>query len=87
MARFKTDRPLATPETAERKLLEIANAIEVDHACRLEVGAINTQFLDAGGSPEEFRASVAAAVAHGWIVLHPSVAYVTFTQAGANLFA
>ncbi len=25
--------------------------------------------------------------AHGWIVLHPSGAYGTFTQAGANLFA
>ena len=27
------------------------------------------------------------AVAIGWILLHPSGAYVTFTQAGANLFA
>jgi hypothetical protein len=85
--KFKDGRPLATPEAAERKLLEIANAIEADHACRLEVGAINTQFLDAGGSPEEYPAAVTAAVAHGWIVLHPSGAYVTFTQAGANLFA
>jgi hypothetical protein len=39
------------------------------------------------GSPEEYPAAVTAAVAHGWIVLHPSGAYVTFTQAGANLFA
>jgi hypothetical protein len=30
---------------------------------------------------------VALRFAHGWIVLHPSGAYVTFTQAGANLFA
>jgi hypothetical protein len=63
-------------------LLEIANAIKADHACRLAVSDINTQFRDAGGSTEEYRAAVTAAVAHGWIVLHPSGAYVTFTQAG-----
>jgi hypothetical protein len=85
--KFKTDRPLAMPEAAEQKLLEIANAVEPDHACRLSVAEINTQFLGADGSPAEYRAAVAAAVAHGWIVLHPSGAYVTFTQAGANLFA
>jgi hypothetical protein len=30
---------------------------------------------------------VALGFAHGWIVLHPSGNYVTFTQAGVNLFA
>jgi hypothetical protein len=85
--KFKTDRTLATPEAAEKKLLEIANAIEADHACRLSVAAINTQFRDAGGNPDEYRAAVSAAVAHGWIVLHPSGAYLTFSQAGADLFA
>jgi hypothetical protein len=39
--KFKTDRTLATPEAAEKKLLEIANAIGADHACRLSVAAIN----------------------------------------------
>jgi hypothetical protein len=28
-----------------------------------------------------------AAVAHGWITLHPSGGYLSFTQAGADLFA
>jgi len=73
--KFKDECPLATPEAAERKLLEIANAIEADHAGRLSVAVINTQFRDAGGSPEEYRAAVTAAVALGWIVLHPSGAY------------
>jgi hypothetical protein len=85
--KFKVDRPLAIPEAAEQKLLEIANAVESDRACRLSVAEINTQFLCAGGSAAEHREAVAAAVAHGWIVLHPFGAYVTFTQAGANLFA
>jgi hypothetical protein len=30
---------------------------------------------------------VALRFAHGWIVLHPSGAYVTFIQTAANLFA
>jgi len=30
---------------------------------------------------------VALRFAHGWIVLHPFGTYVTFTQAGTNLFA
>jgi hypothetical protein len=30
--KFKKDRSFATPEAAERKLLEIANAVEADHA-------------------------------------------------------
>jgi hypothetical protein len=85
--KFKEDRPLADPETAERKLLELANAVEADHAGRLAVEAINRQFRAAGGSYEEYSAAVKAAIAHGWITLHPSGAYLMFTQAGANLFA
>jgi hypothetical protein len=33
--KFKEDRPFATPEAAERRLLELANAIEADQGpCR-----------------------------------------------------
>lgn len=35
--KFKGDRPFATPEAAEQKLLELANAIEADHAGRLSL--------------------------------------------------
>jgi hypothetical protein len=82
--KFKEDRPFATPE---RKLLELANAIEADHAGRLSVATINRQFRDAGGSYEEYGAAVEAAIAHGWLTMHPSGAYLLFTQAGAELFA
>jgi hypothetical protein len=85
--KFKEDRPFATSDAAERKLLELANAIEADHAGRLSVGVINSQFREAGGSYEEYGAAVAAAIAHGWLTLHPSGGYLTFTQAGADLFA
>jgi hypothetical protein len=53
--KFKEDCPFATPE---RKLLELANAIEVDHADRLSVAVINKQFRDAGGCYEEYGAAV-----------------------------
>jgi hypothetical protein len=85
--KFKEDRQLVTPEAAERKLLELANAIEADHAGRLSVAIINRQFRDTGGSYEEYGAAVKAAISHGWITLHPSGAYLSFTQAGAELFA
>ena len=86
--KFKEDRPFfATPEAAEQKLLELANAIEADHAGRLSVAVINKQFREAGGSYEEYGAAVTAAIAHGWLTMHPSGGYLTFTQAGADLFA
>jgi hypothetical protein len=85
--KFKKDRPFATPEGAEQKLLELANTIEADHAGRLPVEVINRQFRDAGGSYEEYGAAVKAAIAHGWLTMHPSGAYLIFTQAGAELFA
>jgi hypothetical protein len=36
--KFKDDSPFATSEAAERKLLELANAIEADHTGRISVG-------------------------------------------------
>ncbi|WP_029586010.1 hypothetical protein [Bradyrhizobium sp. URHD0069] len=56
--RSKEDRPFPTPEAAERKLLELANAVEADHAGRLSVAVVNTQFRNGGGSYEEYGAAV-----------------------------
>ncbi|MFY9788424.1 MAG: hypothetical protein WA615_26235 [Bradyrhizobium sp.] len=55
--KFKEERPLANPEAAMMKLLEIANALEADHAGRLSVGAINHAFLGAGGNGAEYGAA------------------------------
>jgi hypothetical protein len=61
--------------------------IEAEHAGRVSVGEINTQFQNAGGTSAEYRAAVAAAIAHGWLtVLHPSDGYLSFTPLGAALF-
>jgi hypothetical protein len=51
------------------------------------LGEINRQFLEAGGSVAEYKAALRAAVERGLIALHASGAYMTFTQAGADLFA
>jgi hypothetical protein len=39
--KFRDDRTFPTPEAAERKLLELANAVETDHAGRLSVEIVN----------------------------------------------
>jgi hypothetical protein len=83
--KFREDRPLANVDAAVRKLLEIANGIEADHAGRLQIGTINS--FSAGGSYDEYSAAVKAAIARGYVMMHPSGAYLSFTQAGADLFA
>lgn len=85
--KFKEDRPLTNPEAAMAKLLEIANGIEADHAGRIAIGAINHAFLSTGGNVGEYGAAMHRAVADGWLEMHPSGAYVKFTQAGADKFA
>jgi len=67
--------------------LRSRTGLKADHAGRLAVEAINKQFKDAGGSYAEYGAAMKAAIAHGYVTMHPSGGYVTFTQEGANLFA
>ena len=85
--KFMEDRPLANRDAAVRRLLEIANATEADHAGRIDVGEINAQFLRGGGSVDEYTAAVNAATARGYVVVHPSGGYISFTQEGSDLFA
>jgi hypothetical protein len=47
--KFKEQRPYADPAAGMRKLLELANSMEADHAGRLNVGVLNIQFKEAGG--------------------------------------
>jgi hypothetical protein len=53
--------------------------------CRSRSSTAN--FREAGGSYEEYGAAVKAAIAHGWITVHPSGGYLMFTQDGSDLFA
>ena len=75
------------PGAATRKLVEIANAREAVQNGRIYIELINSPFLKAGGTPYQYRAALARAVALGWLWLHESGTYVKFTSAGAELFA
>jgi hypothetical protein len=86
--KYSTDRPLADPEKAARKILEIANSVEAIQDGRIHVEKINGPFLFRdGGSPAEYGAGMQFAIDRGWLEMHRSGTYVTFTPAGAELFA
>jgi hypothetical protein len=86
--KFTVDRPYANPETAARKLIEIANAVEVVHDGRIYIELINAPFLyEHKGSPAEYKAGLNLAIDRGWLTLDRSGTYVKFTAMGAELFA
>jgi hypothetical protein len=85
--KFVTGSPFADSEVAARKLVEIANAVEAVQDARIYIEWINGPFLEAGGSPDQYRAALAGAIKLGWLWLHESGTYVKFTPAGAELFA
>ena len=69
--KLSDDRPYADPETAARKLLEIANATEALQEGRIHIEKINGPFLFThGGSPVEYGAGLALAIQRGWLWLH-----------------
>jgi hypothetical protein len=85
--KFVTSSLFADPDAAARKLLEIANAVETVQDGRIYIERINGPFLDQGGTPDQYRAALAAVIKMGWLWLHESGIYVRFTEAGADLFA
>jgi hypothetical protein len=86
--KFATDRPYANPETAARKLVEIANAVEAVQDGRIHIELINAPFLyEHKASPAEYKAGLDLAVARGWLVLDRSGTFVKFMPGGAELFA
>jgi hypothetical protein len=75
------------PDVAARKLVEIANVTEAVQDGRIYIELINGAFLEAGGTPDQYRAALARAITLGWLWRHESGTYVRFTPAGAELFA
>lgn len=86
-AKFTEPSHFTDPDAAARKLVEIANATEAVQDGRIYIERINGLFLEAGGSPDQFRAALAQAIKLGWLWPHESGTYVKFTPAGAELFA
>jgi hypothetical protein len=86
--KFVAARPLADPEAAARKIVELANQFEPVQAGRIYIEKINGPFLfQLKGTPAEYKAGLDRAIEKGWLVLHESGTFVRFTQAGADLFA
>jgi hypothetical protein len=85
--KFVTDSHFADPDAAARKLVEIANATDAVQDGRIYIELINAAFLQAGGSPAEYRAGLERAISQGWLWRHESGTYLKFTPVGAELFA
>jgi hypothetical protein len=85
--KFRQERPFANVDVAVKKLLEMANGIEPDHAGPTPDRHHQHSSMATGGNGPEYASAVKAAVDRGYMTLHTSGAYMTFTQAGADLFA
>jgi hypothetical protein len=86
--KFATERPYAEPETAMRKILELANGVEAKQEGRIHIEKINGPMLfDFGATPKEYKAGLLLAIERGYLRLHESGTFVKFTPAGAELFA
>jgi hypothetical protein len=85
---FVDPRPYADPETAMRKLLEIASTVEPVQDGRIHIEKINWPMLsEHKATPAEYKAGHNLAIERGLLLLHECGTYVRFTQAGAELFA
>jgi hypothetical protein len=85
--KFVEQNEFTDPDTAARRLVEIANAIEPVQDGRIYIEIINDRFLRDSGTPDQFRVGIARAIALGWLWRHESGTYLKFTPAGAELFA
>jgi len=73
LLRFAEPRPYADPETAMKKLLEIANSVEPIQDGRIHIEKINGPFLyDHGGKPAEYTAGMNLAIVRGPLWMHES---------------
>jgi hypothetical protein len=87
MVKYVETSPLSDPATAARKLIEIASGVEPVQG-RIHIEKVNGPFLfQVKGTPAQYKAGLNRAIELGWIDVHESGTFLTFTQAGADLFA
>ena len=84
--KFVSPKHFTDPDAA-RKLVQIANASEAVQDGRIYIERVNGAFLEAGGTPDQYRAALTRAISKGWLWLHERGTYVKFTPAGAEMFA
>ena len=81
------DRPYADPGKAARRIIEIAFTVEAVEG-RIHIEKITRPFLfQDKGTQADYRAGLKRAIAKGWLKYDESGTCVTFTPAGADLFA
>jgi hypothetical protein len=85
--KFIETRPLANPDLAARKLIEIANGIEAVQDGRIYIERVNVPFLAAGGSGDDFRAGIARGHRAGLVLAARERHLCEVHRAGAALFA
>jgi hypothetical protein len=86
--KYAEARSYADPETAARGIMEIANTIEPAQGSKIYIELINYPMLFKDkASPAEYWTGLQRAIENGWLKLHESGTFVTFTPAGADLFA
>ena len=85
--KYSEQSPFADPDKAARRIMEIANTIEPAQG-KIYIELINYPMLfKDGATPAEYWAGLQLAIAKGWLKYHESGTFVTFTPAGADLFA
>jgi hypothetical protein len=61
--KFVEPSTFADLDVTARKLVEIANAVEVVQDGRIYIEPVNGPFLEEGGTPDQFRAALARRIA------------------------
>jgi hypothetical protein len=85
--KFTNGRPYADPDKAARRIMEIANTIEPAQG-KIYIEMINYPMLFKDkATPDDYWTGLQFAIAKGWLKYHESGTFVTFTPAGADLFA
>jgi hypothetical protein len=86
--KYASNRPYSDPEKAARRLMEHAQAFKPIQDGRIYIEKLNGPFLFGDkGTPAEYSAGLKFAIERGWLKMHESGTFVTFTPAGAELFA
>ena len=83
--KLTAERPLAKPEDAARKLLEIVLSSGIGVGQHAYTGATNTAFTRAGGNVAEYAAGRDYAIAQGWLEIDRSGTRIILLQAGVDL--
>jgi hypothetical protein len=80
--------PYGDPETAARKLVELAAGIEAVQDGRIYIERVNAQFaalLNGSKGAPEFGNGIRYAVERGWLWLHESGTYLKLMAPGQTL--